>query len=61
MSDVDVRTVGLGVLLLGVGTALMFGLDTFGAAVPVGLVALGALGLATGGILSNALDGRRPV
>lgn len=61
MGDVDVRMIGLGVLLLGVGTALIFGPDTIGPAVSVALVALGALGLAAGGVLSDALEGRRPV
>jgi hypothetical protein len=61
MSDVDVRKTGLGVLFLGVGTALVFGPDSLGAAVPVALVALGALGLAVTGVVSAALDGLRPV
>jgi hypothetical protein len=61
MSDVDVRKVGLGVLFLGVGTALVLGPDSMGTAVPVTLVALGALGLAVAGVVSAALDGRRPV
>jgi hypothetical protein len=61
MSDVDVRTVGLGVLLFGVGTALVFGPDTFGAAVPVALVALGALALAAGEVPADVTEGRPPV
>jgi hypothetical protein len=61
MSDVDVRAIGLGVLLLGVSTALIFGPDTIGVAVPVALVALGALGVAAASLLPNAGDRHRPV
>jgi hypothetical protein len=60
MGDVDVRKVGLGVLLLGVSMALIFGLDTVGAALPVGLVALGALGVAAGTLLSGSHEDGRP-
>jgi hypothetical protein len=60
MGDVDVRKVGLGVLLLGVSMALIFGLDTVGAALPVGLVALGALGVAGGTLLSGSHEDGRP-
>ncbi|MEF8851606.1 MAG: hypothetical protein V5A44_03645 [Haloarculaceae archaeon] len=61
MSDVDVRAVGLGVFLLGVGTTLIFGRDAVGTAVAVALVALGAFGVAAAGLLSHAGEGRRPV
>jgi len=61
MNDVDVRKIGLGVLCLGVGTALVLGPDSVGVGVPVALVALGTLGLAVAGVVSAVLDDRRPV
>jgi hypothetical protein len=61
MGDVDVRKVSLGVLLLGVSTVFIFGLDTTGAALPVVLVALGATGVAAGTLLSGSREDRRPV
>jgi len=61
MGEIDVRKVGLGVLLLGVSTTLIFGLDTVGAALPVALVTLGALGVAAGTVLSGSREDGRPV
>jgi hypothetical protein len=61
MGEVDVRKVGLGVLLLGVSTVFIFGPDTVGTALPAALVALGALGVAAGSLLSGSREDRRPV
>jgi len=60
MGEVDVRKVGLGVLLLGVSTVFIFGLDTIGAALPAALVVLGAFGVAAGSLLSGSREDRRP-
>jgi|GEM_PF-2336197 len=60
MGEVDVRKVGLGVLLLGVSPVFIFGLDTVGTALPVALVALGAAGVAAGTLLSGSREDGRP-
>jgi hypothetical protein len=61
MGDVDVRKVGLGVLLLGVSTVFLFGPDTVGTALPAALVVLGALGVAAGTLRSGSREDHRPV
>jgi hypothetical protein len=61
MGEIDLRKAGLGVLLLGVSTTLIFGLDTVGAALPAALVAFGALGVAAGTVLSGSHEDGRPV
>ena len=59
MSGINLRKVSLGLLLLGVSTALLFGPGTLRAALPATLIATAALALAVAALLvGNDGDGR---
>jgi len=61
MSGVDLRKVSLGLLLLGVSTALLFGPGALRAALPATLVAAASLALAVAALLAGSGEDGRPV
>jgi hypothetical protein len=61
MANTNSQKIGIGLVLLLVSTALIFGTGTLGAALPLVLITLGTLGLAAGALLVGTADGGRPV
>ena len=63
MTETDSQKIALGVLLLGVSTLLVLGSGTglLSGALPIGVAALGSLGLAAGALLVGTSNQGRPV